>query len=82
MKKKLISILLAVMTISASVPAFAAPSISQIIPEAPKVVEGNLKAGEELVVQDVKTEEYKKVTVNVLQTEWILIIIGLTKWRK
>lgn len=59
MKKKLISILLAVMTISASVPAFAAPSISQIIPEAPKVVEGNLKAGEELVVQDVKTEEYK-----------------------
>ena len=63
MKKKIVSILLAVMTVTASVTAYAAPSISQIIPEAPKVVEGNLEIGEELVVQNANTEAYKDKTV-------------------
>ena len=63
MKKKIVSILLAVMTVTASVTAYAAPSISQIIPEAPKVVEGNLDAGEQLVVQNANTEAYKDKTV-------------------
>lgn len=63
MKKKIVSILLAVMTVTASVTAYAAPSISQIVPEAPVVIEGNLEAGEQLVVQNVNTEAYTNKTV-------------------
>lgn len=37
MKRKYFSILLAAMTIAASANVYAAPSIGQIIPEAPKV---------------------------------------------
>ena len=47
MKRKYFSILLAAMTIAASVNVYAAPSIGQIIPEAPKVVEGNLSNKQE-----------------------------------
>ena len=47
MKRKYFSILLAAMTIAASANVYAAPSIGQIIPEAPKVVEGNLSNKQE-----------------------------------
>ena len=51
MKRKYFSILLAAMTIAASANVYAAPSIGQIIPEAPKVVEGNLSNKQELIVK-------------------------------
>ena len=47
MKRKYFSILLAAMTIAASANVYVAPSIGQIIPEAPKVVEGNLSNKQE-----------------------------------
>ena len=59
MKRKYFSILLAAMTIAASANVYAAPSIGQIIPEAPKVVEGNLSNKQELIVKDVDTGAYK-----------------------
>lgn len=46
----------------------AAPSISQIIPENPKLISGNLKEGERLIVQNTKTELYKNTNVaNVVE---------------
>ena len=51
MKRKYFSILLAAMTIAASANVYAAPSIGQIIPEAPKVVEGNLSNNQQLIVK-------------------------------
>ena len=59
MKRKYFSILLAAMTIAASANVYAAPSIGQIIPEAPKVVEGNLSNNQQLIVKDVDTGAYK-----------------------
>lgn len=63
MKRKYFSILLAAMTIAASANVYAAPSIGQIIPEAPKVVEGNLSGNQQLVVKDADTNSYKDQTV-------------------
>lgn len=63
MKKLFVSMLLAAMTIGMSAAVFAAPSISQIIPEAPIVVSGNLSAGEQLVVQNANTAAYANQTV-------------------
>ena len=59
MKRKYFGILLAAMTIAASANVYAAPSIGQIIPEAPKVVEGNLSNNQQLIVKDVDTGAYK-----------------------
>ncbi len=63
MKKVIVSILLAVLTIGTAAAAAAAPSISQIIPESPTVISGNLGAGEELVVQNADTSAYTNQTV-------------------
>lgn len=63
MKKRFVSILLAAMTISMSVTAYAAPSISQLIPEAPTVISGSVNSGEELIVQNANTEAYTNKTV-------------------
>lgn len=63
MKRKYFSILLAAVTIAASSSVYAAPSIGQIIPEAPKVIEGNLSGNQQLIVKDVDTGAYKDQTV-------------------
>ena len=63
MKKKYLSILLAAVTITASMSVYAAPSISTIMPEAPRVVEGNISAGQKVIVQNVNTAAYKNKTV-------------------
>ena len=63
MKKKYLSILLAAVTITAAMSVYAAPSISTIMPEAPRVVEGNISAGQKVIVQNVNTAAYKNKTV-------------------
>lgn len=63
MKKKYLSILLAAVTITASMSVYAAPSISTIMPEAPRVVEGNISAGQKVIVQNANTAAYKNKTV-------------------
>lgn len=59
MKKRFVSALLAVMMMGIAVPAAAAPSISQIIPEQPKVIGGAVSGKQELVVQNADTKAYK-----------------------
>ena len=63
MRKKYLSILLAAVTITASMSVYAAPSISTIMPEAPRVVEGNISAGQKVIVQNANTAAYKNKTV-------------------
>ena len=63
MKRKTIAALIAVLTVGMSTSVWAAPSISQIIPEAPKVVSGNLTNGQTLAVKNVDTSAYKNPTV-------------------
>lgn len=63
MKRKTIAALIAVLTVGMSTSVWAAPSISQIIPEAPKVISGNLTGGQTLVVKNVDTDSYKDTTV-------------------
>lgn len=63
MRKKVLCVMLAAASLALTVPAFAAPSIGQIIPEAPKVESGSLAEGETLVVQDVNTDAYQNKTV-------------------
>lgn len=63
MKRKTIAALIAVLTVGMSTSVWAAPSISQIIPEAPKVVSGNLTAGQTLAVKNADTTAYKNPTV-------------------
>ena len=63
MKRKTIAALIAVLTVGMSTSVWAAPSISQIIPEAPKVISGNLTGGQTLVVKNVDTDAYKDTTV-------------------
>lgn len=59
MKRKTIAALIAVLTVGMSSSVWAAPSISQIVPEAPKVVSGNLSAGQTLAVKNADTTAYK-----------------------
>ena len=63
MKKKYLSILLAAVTITAAMSVYAAPSISTIMPEAPRVVEGNISAGQKVIVQNANIAAYKNKTV-------------------
>ena len=63
MKRKTIAALITVLTVGMSTSVWAAPSISQIIPEAPVVVSGNLTSGQTLVVTNVNTNAYKDTTV-------------------
>lgn len=64
MKRKTIAALIAVITVGMmSTSVWAAKSISQIIPEAPKVVSGNLTAGQILAVKNVDISAYKNPTV-------------------
>lgn len=63
MKRKTIAALIAVLTVGMSTSVWAAKSISQIIPEAPVVITGNLKGNQTLVVTNVNTNAYKDTTV-------------------
>lgn len=63
MKKAAVSILIAAMTAGMAVSVWAAPSISQFIPEAPVVIAGNLQENEALIVQNVNTGAYQNKTV-------------------
>lgn len=65
MKKLTAMICAAVMTFSLSVAAIAAPSIGELIPEAPSVKAGAeyIPEGYTVAVQNVQTENYKNETV-------------------
>ena len=63
MKRKTIAALIAVLTVGMSTSVCAAPSISQIIPEAPVVITGNLTGNQTLVVTNANTTAYKNTTV-------------------
>ena len=63
MKRKTIVALIAVLTVGMSTSVWAAKSISQIIPEAPVVITGNLTGNQTLVVTNVNTSAYKNTTV-------------------
>ena len=63
MKRKTIAALIAVLTIGMSTSVWAAQSISQIIPEAPVVITGNLTGNQTLVVANANTNAYKNTTV-------------------
>lgn len=63
MKRKTIAALIAVLTVGMSTSVWAAPSISQIIPEAPVVITGNLTGNKTLVVTNANTTAYKNTTV-------------------
>lgn len=69
MKRKTAAALITALALAATASVAAAPSISQIIPENPRVVEGNLKDGQQLVVKNADTAAYqdKKVAEAV---EW------------
>ena len=71
MKRKYFSILLAAMTIAASVNVYAAPSIGQIIPEAPKVVEGNLSNNQQMIVKDVDTGAVSYTHLTLPTNLWV-----------
>lgn len=58
MKKRIASILIAAAVMGMSVSVWAAPSISEIIPEAPQVNQGNLSANQQLIVQNANTDAY------------------------
>lgn len=58
MKRKVIYVLIAALSIGIAGNVFAAPSISQLIPEAPIVVEGNLKEDEKLAVDNANPDKY------------------------
>ena len=63
MKRKTIAALIAVLTIGMSTSVWAAQSISQIIPEAPKTEQGTLSGGQTLVVKNADPASYKNETV-------------------
>ena len=63
MKRKTIAALIAVLTIGMSTSVWATPSISQIIPEAPKTEQGTLSDGQTLAVKNADTASYKDETV-------------------
>lgn len=64
MKRKTIAALIAVLTVGMmSTSVWAAKSISQIIPEAPVVITGNLTGNQTLVVENANTNAYKNTTV-------------------
>lgn len=64
MKRKTIAALIAVLTVGImSTSVWAAKSISQIIPEAPVVITGNLTGNQTLVVENANANAYKNTTV-------------------
>ena len=58
MKRKAAAALLAALTLSMAMNVWAAPSISQIIPENPQVVSGTLTGSQQLAVQNADPSAY------------------------
>ena len=58
MKRKAAAALLAALTLSMTMNVWAAPSISQIIPENPQVVSGTLTGSQQLAVQNADPSAY------------------------
>lgn len=58
MKKRIASIFIAAAVMGMSVSVWAAPSISEIIPEAPQVNQGNLSSNQQVIVQNANTGAY------------------------
>lgn len=63
MKRKAAAALLAALTLSMAMNVWAAPSISQIIPENPQVVSGTLAGSQQLAVQNADPSAYADKTV-------------------
>ena len=63
MKRKAAAALLAALTLSMTMNVWAAPSISQIIPENPQVVSGTLTGSQQLAVQNADPSAYADKTV-------------------
>ena len=63
MKKFTAMICAAAMSVSMAMTAVAAPSIGQLIPEAPEVVSGEIPTGYYLAVQNVDTTRYEEKAV-------------------
>lgn len=63
MKRKAAAALLAALTLSMAMNVWAAPSISQIIPENPQVVSGTLTGSQQLAVQNADPSAYADKTV-------------------
>ncbi|MCD7868479.1 MAG: hypothetical protein LUG62_09920 [Clostridiales bacterium] len=57
------------MAIGVAVPTMAAPSIGQIVAEAPVVISGNLTEDQQLIVQDVDTSAYTSTVVAQVVTD-------------
>ena len=88
MKRIVAGILTTVMVAGIALSTAAAPSISQIIPENPQVIEGNLNEKEELIVQNANPDAYENEKVaetvakandenNVTTVEEILTDLGV-----
>ncbi len=58
MKRRLVSVMVTVMCLAVSASVSAAPSIGQLIPEAPVVVSGSLQSYQRLIVQPADTDAY------------------------
>lgn len=63
MKKLIAAFCTAALALNMTLTVFAAPSIGSLIPEAPRVVEGEIPAGLRLVVQEVDTKSYEDEAV-------------------
>lgn len=63
MKRKAAAAILAALTLSMAMNVWAAPSISQIIPENPQVVSGTLTGSQQLAVQNADPSAYADKTV-------------------
>lgn len=70
MKKFVALICAAAMTLGMVSTAMAAPSIGELIPEAPKVVSGNIPEGYTLEVKNVDTASYENKTVADIVTKF------------
>lgn len=69
MKKRIVCTLIAAMAIGVAVPTMAAPSIGQIVAEAPVLINGNLTEGQQLIVQDVDTSAYENPVIAQVVTD-------------
>lgn len=70
MKKLTTGICAAMLSVSMAVTALAAPSIGELIPEAPAVVSGEIPENEWLIVQNVDTEQYSDEKVADVVTKF------------
>lgn len=70
MKKLVAFVCAAAMTLGMAASVIAAPSIGELIPEAPVVVSGEIPTGYTLEVQNVNTEKYENKDVAEIVTKF------------